>query len=183
MIILFSISSLRRMVKWKVSIVLAIVLSLLFLLLSYDYPLKQRIFALSKTSDDLLQITLVFIHIQKTAGSEFERAIVRRLNFANHSSCRCPVRWKANRTRIKLRCNCTRNGQPWLISRFSVGWLCGVHADWTTYHRCLPHKLDLEYGFYPRKYVNAKEKNHKRRSLFLFPIPRAKGSSFFPNRK
>ena len=137
------------MVKWKGIIFTGILLC--FLLVTYfrQQSFHRTISSIKTNDDNFLQLTLVFIHIQKTAGSQFERAIVRRLNIDGEKSCRCPSR----RTRRKLRCNCTKTSdtQPWLISRFSVGWLCGVHADWTTYHRCLPSQLDVQYGFRRRK--------------------------------
>lgn len=139
------------MVKWKLGIIV------LFSLIVFTYltsKLKQKIGYLKHHHQENNLPTIVFIHIQKTAGSEFERSIVRRLNFNSQPSCQCPIISKNNQTqrpRIKLRCNCLQNNQPWLISRFSVGWLCGVHADWNTYHRCLPAKMNFEYGFNQRK--------------------------------
>jgi len=147
-------SSCVRMVKWKlVTIVFIFLIGFTYL----TSKLKRQIEYLTNNNEENLVKTLVFIHIQKTAGSEFERSIVRRLYFGSEPSCRCPIISKNNRTKrlhIKLRCNCLRNNEPWLISRFSVGWLCGVHADWITYHRCLPSKMNFEYGFNKRKYVN-----------------------------
>jgi hypothetical protein len=136
------------MVKWwkLVTILFLILISFIYL----TSKLKENIDYYQR--ENLIPI-LVFIHIQKTAGSEFERAIVRRLYFQSQPSCQCPIGNRTKRLNVKLRCNCTRNNQPWLISRFSVGWLCGVHADWMNYHRCLPSKMNFEYGFNKRKYV------------------------------
>ena len=129
------------MVKWKLVTLLFVIVLLFFIY--YQQPIKSIKIKSFRT-------IFVFIHIQKTAGSEFERSIVRRLKFDTISSCRCPNSTRSHRNKrvnVKLRCNCTRHDdQPWLISRFSTGWLCGVHADWTTYHRCLPSKLDQDYG-------------------------------------
>jgi len=137
------------MVKWKlVTILFLLIISLTYL----TSKLKLNINYLTNHQRENLIPTLVFIHIQKTAGSAFERAIVRRLYFQSQPSCQCPIN-RIKRPNIKLRCNCTINNQPWLISRFSVGWLCGVHADWMHYHRCLPAKMNFEYGFNKRKYV------------------------------
>jgi hypothetical protein len=142
------------MVKWK----LVTLVFTIFIVFTYlTSQLKQQIEYLTNNKKENLVTTLVFIHIQKTAGSEFERSIVRRLYFGSEPSCQCPIMSRDNRTKrphIKLRCNCLRHNEPWLISRFSVGWLCGVHADWITYHRCLPSKLNFEYGFNKRKYVS-----------------------------
>lgn len=135
------------MVKWKLVPIVAAFIYLISTYLTSQWTNKFPSFIMSKRTD--LVPILVFIHIQKTAGSEFERAIVRRLTFQSQSSCQCPT--NNHRPKIKLRCNCTRSNQPWLISRFSVGWLCGVHADWTNYHRCLPTRINAEYGVQPRR--------------------------------
>ncbi|CAF3363701.1 unnamed protein product [Rotaria socialis] len=143
------------MVKWKLLAIIFIIFTVCTYLNSI---LKQHINYLTDDTKSTIIKTLVFIHIQKTAGSEFERSIVRRLHFGSQPSCRCPMRSRFNRTtrfHIKLKCNCSRNNEPWLISRFSVGWLCGVHADWITYHRCLPPKMNFEYGFHQRKFIYA----------------------------
>jgi hypothetical protein len=145
------------MVKWKFGTIGFIFLIVITYLTS---KLKQQIGYLTTNDRENFITILVFIHIQKTAGSEFERSIVRRLYFESEPSCQCPIILKTNRTKrpkIKLRCNCLRNNEPWLISRFSVGWLCGVHADWNTYHRCLPSRMNFEYGFNKRKYVNSEK--------------------------
>lgn len=141
------------MVKWK----LVTILFIFFLIYAYlNSILKVHINSVQNNTENHILTTWVFIHIQKTAGSEFERSIVRQLYFEAQPSCRCPRIPRFNRIKrlnIKLRCNCLRNNEPWIISRFSVGWLCGVHADWTTYHRCLPPRMNFEYGFHQRRYV------------------------------
>lgn len=35
---------------------------------------------------------------------------------------------------------------PWLFSRLSGGWLCGVHADWTQLTGCVDRVLDEADG-------------------------------------
>ena len=139
-----------RMVKWKLVTIVCLIL-IVSTYLTRQFRDKFASLTLAPQRTDLVPI-LVFIHIQKTAGSEFERAIVRRLSFQSQSSCQCPTNSdRTKRPHVKLRCNCTKYNQPWLISRFSVGWLCGVHADWTNYHRCLPTRMNAEYGHHPRK--------------------------------
>lgn len=147
----FFFVSWMRMVKWKL-----VTIAFLILIISIYFTgiLKRNINYLAVHQPVNPVRILVFIHIQKTAGSEFERAIVRRLSFQSQPSCQCPITIRDNRTKrpnVKLRCNCTKDDEPWLISRFSVGWLCGVHADWMNYHRCLPVKMNSEYGFHQRK--------------------------------
>lgn len=79
---------------------------------------------------------LVFLHIQKTGGTTFEKHLVRDLNI--EPACLC--------SNSKRRCDCKRPGKgrtnsfpgsTWLVSRFSTGWICGLHPDWTQLQACL----------------------------------------------
>ncbi|KFP04297.1 Heparan-sulfate 6-O-sulfotransferase 2, partial [Calypte anna] len=42
------------------------------------------------------------------------------------------------------KCTCYRPGkrETWLFSRFSTGWSCGLHADWTELTNCVPSVVD-----------------------------------------
>lgn len=89
--------------------------------------------AFNISSDDLL----VLLHIQKTGGTAFERHLVQDLKLER--PCRC--------NEDKRRCNCPRPNdrkQPksvadvtWLLSRFSTGWVCGLHPDYSQLTKCL----------------------------------------------
>ncbi len=49
----------------------------------------------------------------------------------------------------KLKCNCFRPGttdRHWLFSRYSTGWKCGLHPDWTELTACVDRKLDVMEG-------------------------------------
>lgn len=76
--------------------------------------------------DDLI----VFLHIQKTGGTTFGRHLVRNIQL--EQPCECRVGQK--------KCTCHRPGkrETWLFSRFSTGWSCGLHADWTELTNCVP---------------------------------------------
>ena len=90
---------------------------------------------------------LVFLHMQKTSGSVFGRHLVRNaVGFP--AAC--------YRVRGRKRRNCTdSNGHQWLFSRFSTGWTCGLHADWTELRPCVPRVLNrLEGGRRRRRSVN-----------------------------
>ena len=68
---------------------------------------------------------LVFLHIQKTAGTSFEKFLVSHLNTTR--PCRCD-------DTTSKRCKCFRprtSSEVWLFSRYSTGWQCGLHADFT----------------------------------------------------
>nr|SVE80982.1 EOG090X0E58 [Daphnia magna] len=86
---------------------------------------------------------IVFLHIQKTGGTTFGRHLVRDLNLEN--PCNCP--------RKRKRCDCFRPNtvnEQWLFSRYSTGWKCGLHADWTELTDCVEGALD-EYEGSSRK--------------------------------
>ncbi|XP_004860136.1 heparan-sulfate 6-O-sulfotransferase 2 isoform X2 [Heterocephalus glaber] len=80
--------------------------------------------------DDLI----VFLHIQKTGGTTFGRHLVRNIQL--EQPCECRVGQK--------KCTCHRPGkrETWLFSRFSTGWSCGLHADWTELTSCVPAMVD-----------------------------------------
>uniref|UniRef100_A0A3B3SIW4 Heparan-sulfate 6-O-sulfotransferase n=1 Tax=Paramormyrops kingsleyae TaxID=1676925 RepID=A0A3B3SIW4_9TELE len=73
---------------------------------------------------------IVFLHIQKTGGTTFGRHLVRNIRL--EKPCDCKPGQK--------RCTCRRPGkkESWLFYRFSTGWSCGLHADWTELTNCVP---------------------------------------------
>lgn len=98
----------------------------------------ESIVAQNRTFNSTNNDLFVLLHIQKTGGTAFERHLVQDLGQAQ-LSCSC--------TADKRRCNCPRLGgrkppktvadTTWLISRFSTGWVCGLHPDFTQLERCL----------------------------------------------
>lgn len=95
---------------------------------------------------------MVLLHIQKTGGTSFEKHLVQDLIVKSPCLCRDERR----------RCLCLRQNSSnaittsttseigsirnvtWLFSRFTTGWICGLHADWTQLSNCLD-KLDQLY--------------------------------------
>lgn len=81
-------------------------------------------------------------------------------------NCDCLQR-KCTCQRKKKRCYCFRpnRNENWLFSRYSTGWKCGLHADWTELTGCVDQELDKNEG-----------ETAKRRyfyiSLLRSPIPR-----------
>ena len=73
---------------------------------------------------------MVFLHIQKTGGTTFGRHLVKNIQLER--PCECPPGQR--------KCTCHRPGraESWLFSRFSTGWSCGLHADWTELTSCVP---------------------------------------------
>jgi len=94
----------------------------------------ERTFSLNADGD-----VLVFLHAQKTGGSTFGRHLVRDTVAGVPAPCVCQRRRK--------RCDCGDSaGRQWLFSRYSQGWVCGLHADWTELHDCVPRYLDKHEG-------------------------------------
>lgn len=78
---------------------------------------------------------IVFLHIQKTGGTTFGRHLVRNIQLER--PCECHAGQK--------KCTCYRPGkkETWLFSRFSTGWSCGLHADWTELINCVPSRMNM----------------------------------------
>ena len=84
----------------------------------------------------------VFLHIQKTGGTNFG------LNLVKNTSLKEPCVCFENRKR----CDCrTSKNYLWIISRHSNGWVCGLHADWTELHDCVPGYLNRVDGIERRR--------------------------------
>ncbi|XP_071085464.1 heparan-sulfate 6-O-sulfotransferase 2-like [Haliotis cracherodii] len=94
----------------------------------------------------------VFLHIQKTGGTTFGKHLVDDLDV--DPPCFCYKRKKKH-------CDCyTKNRKIWLFSRFSTGWSCGLHPDWTELTTCVDAMM------------NKKEKMKRRRRYLYITILR-----------
>jgi len=80
---------------------------------------------------------MVFLHIQKTGGTTFGKHLVEDIDLARPCDCHR----KNKKLRIKkFHCDCFRPGTQdsnWLFSRYSTGWKCGLHPDWTELTGCV----------------------------------------------
>ncbi|NXR62794.1 H6ST1 sulfotransferase, partial [Rhadina sibilatrix] len=98
----------------------------------YYFPVREleRELAFDMKGEDVI----VFLHIQKTGGTTFGRHLVQNVRLEVPCDCR-PGQKK---------CTCYRPNrrETWLFSRFSTGWSCGLHADWTELTNCVPGVLD-----------------------------------------
>lgn len=101
--------------------------------LSYDDVLNDD-FQFDMNAHDVM----VFLHIQKTGGTSFGKHLVRDLDLKRPCTCQ----------RRKKRCYCFRphRNENWLFSRYSTGWKCGLHADWTELTNCVDQELDKNEG-------------------------------------
>jgi len=104
---------------------------------------------------------MVYLHIQKTGGTTFERHLVEDISlkepcqsvgaFGNPRKSRKRKRKKKKNQLY----SCLRPGSDtssWLFSRYSTGWKCGLHADWTELTECVDSYLDASEGVANRRY-------------------------------
>ncbi|EUB61271.1 Heparan-sulfate 6-O-sulfotransferase 1-A [Echinococcus granulosus] len=90
------------------------------------------------------EVVLVFVHIQKTGGTFVESALTKDGVLGFPCNCKRGVKF----------CRCYRDQDVWLFSRYSVGWRCGLHADFTELRECVPRMLNkLEGHERPRRLV------------------------------
>eukprot|EP00096_Caligus_rogercresseyi_P012069 TRINITY_DN4954_c0_g1_i1.p1 TRINITY_DN4954_c0_g1~~TRINITY_DN4954_c0_g1_i1.p1 ORF type:complete len:384 (+),score=100.18 TRINITY_DN4954_c0_g1_i1:214-1365(+) len=103
---------------------------------------------------------MIFLHIQKTGGTTFGKHLVQDINLESPCSCikRGSKKKKRKKKKKKLHCECFRPGgdeanrKTWLFSRFSTGWKCGLHADWTELSSCVDKYLTNTEGPAQRRY-------------------------------
>lgn len=112
---------------------------------THTFPEKDVVRDLDvNTEEDVF----VFLHIQKTGGTTFGKHLVDDLDV--DPPCFCYKRKKKH-------CDCyTKNRKIWLFSRFSTGWSCGLHPDWTELTACVDAMM------------NKKEKMKRRRRLLFY---------------
>lgn len=81
---------------------------------------------------------MVFLHIQKTGGTSFGKHLVMDLDLKRPCNCQ----------HSRKRCHCFRphSNEIWLFSRYSTGWKCGLHADFTELTSCVDGELDRHEG-------------------------------------
>lgn len=99
--------------------------------LSFDDMIKEPDFQFDIKGSDVI----VFLHIQKTGGTVFGKHLVR--NLALERPCTCK--------KGRKKCKCTRpdsEDKMWLFSRYSTGWKCGLHPDWTELTNCVDIAMD-----------------------------------------
>ncbi|XP_052216167.1 heparan-sulfate 6-O-sulfotransferase 1-A-like isoform X3 [Dreissena polymorpha] len=89
---------------------------------------------------------IVYLHIQKVGGTTFNNHLINDLDKGFNCGCTKDV--------ITNPCLCkNKNGYIWLFSWFTVGWPCGLHADWTMLHECIDTAMnDLEEQTRKRRY-------------------------------
>ncbi|XP_078052050.1 heparan sulfate 6-O-sulfotransferase [Augochlora pura] len=102
--------------------------------LGYDDVFTNETFQFDINAHDVI----VFLHIQKTGGTLFGKHLVRDLDLQRPCSCQ----------RRRKRCFCFRpnRNENWLFSRYSTGWKCGLHADWTELTSCVDTELNKIEG-------------------------------------
>lgn len=111
----------------------------------FDRMVRDPDAAFDVDADDVL----VFLHIQKTAGTSFERFLVNHLNTTRPCLCRDDKACNGEKRCKKCKCFRPRSSREfWLFSRYSTGWVCGLHADFTELFvsRCVEKSMDKVEG-------------------------------------
>ena len=124
---------------------------------NWSLPGKIRPVPLPNISfDPSARDSLVFIHIQKTGGSDFLRHLVT-LKRDGRPLCTQPTpteqqQQHSGRQTKKVRASCLRptgdesgggaqspslSSGPWLISEKTLGWYCGLHPFYSEYKACI----------------------------------------------
>lgn len=75
---------------------------------------------------------MVVLHIQKTGGTFFGKNLVKNLDIQR------PCEYDKDNM---YECKRPGSNQIWLYSRYSTGWICGLHAGWTELTSCIPRVL------------------------------------------
>jgi len=116
----------------------------------------------SLTHFNLNKDTLVFLHIQKTGGSGFDRNIVKNLLVNKNNEWRRACFLKSvienknktisKKTKFK-NYSCPRNvnnATNWYFSRQTYGWVCGLHSDYSTLTECVKifYNKKQKFNFY-----------------------------------
>lgn len=92
-------------------------------------------------------------------GTSFGRHLVRDLDLETPCICK----------KGKKRCKCSRTPDEdsfWLFSRYSMGWRCGLHADWTELNDCVDEAMDETEG------ISSIQSNSSHRRYFYITLLR-----------
>jgi hypothetical protein len=141
-----------------------IVLFVCLLFIVFNYNAEPHIFNFSYTSEskyenpgaegvnfDLNRDLMVFLHIQKTGGSDFDRNFIKHVQIYDqnlkrwHKACKnlstsvSYDTFQARKVKFKkYECKSESSKQNWYFSRQTFGWVCGLHADYTQLKHCVP---------------------------------------------
>lgn len=105
---------------------------------NYSFESDFKTFKESVKKDfDINNDVMVFLHIQKTGGTYLNDRLFKQLQIP--FKCNCPKK--------AITCKCLNpKGNVWIYSSKFTGWPCGLHADWTQLHRCIPGQIDALEG-------------------------------------
>ena len=105
---------------------------------------------------------MVFLHIQKTSGTQFGLHLLEldlptpcgcnALNTTGYDQAPSRAVQSLNKGQSLVnRCHCPSPGgesqDQWLFSRYTFGWVCGIHPDLEMLRSCLPRLLPSRRHF------------------------------------
>lgn len=113
----------------------------------------------SSQSFYIVGLLIICFALFQTGGTSFGKHLVRDLDLKVSGNSFKPSsqsstfyrpfpQRKCTCQRKKKRCYCFRpnRNENWLFSRYSTGWRCGLHADWTELTGCVDQELDKNEG-------------------------------------
>lgn len=116
----------------------------------------QKTFVFEKYFDFSGEDIMIYLHIQKTGGTTFGRQLVENLpnlceprfdksgKALKRRHCGRKVENSENSKNSEKKTDYTSEN-TWIFSRFSTGWACGLHADYTELNECLPEYWESRY--------------------------------------
>ena len=114
--------------------------------------MSMAVFLLDTPFDFERDDLLIYLHMQKTGGTTFGRHMTDNLG-----KCLKIKGYKRRDCERNLTVQSISNGEislrspkdvqdPWILSRLSTGWTCGLHADYTELKNCINSKLTSMVG-------------------------------------
>jgi hypothetical protein len=89
---------------------------------------------------------IVFLHIQKTSGKDFDSAVVKTLLVKKEKSNGTWTRACHEGSKTFYDCYYGSNKWDWYLSRATNGWPCGVHPTFTQIKNCY-HRIFTKYDY------------------------------------
>ena len=128
-----------------------IIISLILVLLYYkNYNWKTH---KSGHGFNIDKNKLVFLHIQKTSGREFDKKLTKHL-MIHDNFLTSEWKWKnaclpnglknySGKLEQTYKCTSAKNQNNWLFNRITSGWICGVHASYPLLQKCFNNSNDV----------------------------------------
>jgi len=122
--------------------------------------LSNSIFLLEKPFNFSGSDILIYLHMQKTGGTAFGNHLVdhlgkcQRIRGVKRRECQRSLSKKKFKKVVPFGTTKSSDNDLWIFSRFSIGWICGLHADYTELKNCLNPAFERLIGKEKTKKLN-----------------------------